>query len=153
MYQKSLATLAAGEKAVDFSFPNLNGSLVSNKDLKGKVVLVDVWATWCAPCRAQLPHLQKLEEELKDKNIAFVSMATDNESDREKWKAMIAEKQMGGIQLFTSGPGNIFSQYYKINTIPRFLVFDQQGRIVSADAPRPSEPALKDILLKTLNGK
>lgn len=151
LFQKTLATLATGEKAIDFSFPDLNGKNVSMKDLKGKVVLVDVWATWCGPCRGELPHLQKLEDELKDKNIAFISMSTDVEKDKEKWKNMIAEKQMGGIQLFTNGPNNVFSEYYKVNTIPRFLVFDQEGKIVSSDAPRPSEPALKDLLLKTLN--
>ncbi|MNE99606.1 hypothetical protein D3C80_1983100 [compost metagenome] len=62
---------------------------------------------------------------------------------------MINDQNLGGIQLF-AGSGNDFSKYYKVNTIPRFLVFDKQGKIVDVDAPRPSDPALKKLLEKYL---
>jgi thiol-disulfide isomerase/thioredoxin len=121
-------------------------------DLKGKVVLVDVWATWCGPCRAEIPHLKKLEEELKDKNIEFVSISVDEEKDRSKWKNMIEKEQLGGTQLFASGWSEI-AKYYNITGIPRFMVFDQQGKIVSVNSPRPSQPELKQLLETTLEEK
>jgi len=147
---KRLSTYRKGDKAFNFSYPDSNGNLVSLASLKGKVVLVDVWATWCGPCKAELPHLKKLEEALQDKNIAFVSISVDVEKDKEKWKKFVADQQLGGIQLYAKGWSE-FTKYYDINAIPRFLIFDQEGKIVTVDSPRPSMPELKELLLKTLN--
>jgi len=145
-----LLTLKTGEEAYPFSYPDKDGKTVSLASLKGKVVLVDVWATWCGPCRQEIPFLKKLEEEMKGKAVAFVSLSTDAVADKEKWLKMIKDDNLGGIQLFAGGPGNEFSQYYKVNTIPRFLVFDKQGKIVTVDSPRPSDPELKTLLEREL---
>lgn len=148
-----LLSLKPGDNAYAFSYPDKEGKTVSMASLKGKVVLVDVWATWCGPCRAEIPHLKKLEEEMKGKDVAIISLSTDAVTDREKWLKMIKDENLGGMQLFAGGPGNEFSQYYKVNTIPRFLVFDKAGKIVTVDSPRPSDPALKALLEKTLAAK
>jgi thiol-disulfide isomerase/thioredoxin len=147
---KKLSTYKKGDKAFNFSYPDLNGNPVSMSSLKGKVVLVDVWATWCGPCKKEIPHLKKLEEELRDKNIAFVSISVDEEKDKEKWKNFVEKEQLGGIQLYAKGWSE-FTKYYDIHGIPRFLVFDQEGKIVTVDSPRPSMPELKELLLSTLN--
>jgi thiol-disulfide isomerase/thioredoxin len=149
---KSLADFKKGSPSYNFSYEDVTGKKVSMNDLKGKVVLVDVWATWCGPCRAEIPHLKKLEEELKDKNIEFVSISVDEEKDRSKWKNMIEKEQLGGTQLFASGWSEI-AKYYNITGIPRFMVFDQQGKIVSVNSPRPSQPELKQLLETTLEEK
>jgi thiol-disulfide isomerase/thioredoxin len=145
-----LLTLKTGEDAYAFSYPDKGGKTVTMASLKGKVVLVDVWATWCGPCRAEIPHLKKLEEEMKGKDVQIISLSTDAVADKEKWLKMIKDENLGGLQLFAGGPGNEFSQYYKVNTIPRFLVFDKQGKIVSVDSARPSNPELKTLLEKEL---
>ncbi|UKJ07675.1 TlpA family protein disulfide reductase [Solitalea lacus] len=139
-----------GGQARNFSFPDKDGKMVSFSDLKGKVVLVDVWATWCAPCKQELPFLKKLEEELHDKDIAFVSVTMDQEKDKDKWLKMINDMKLGGIQLF-GGPQNELLDFYQIATIPRFMVFDREGKIVNLDSPRPSQPELKELLLKELS--
>lgn len=146
-YETGLATYAKGEKAFNFSYPDINGDTVTLASLRGKIVLVDTWATWCAPCRVEIPHLKKLEHELKDKDIAFVSLSVDVEKDEEKWKKFVQKESLGGIQLYAKGFSE-FAQYYKISSIPRFLIFDKEGRIVTIDSPRPSDPALKDMLLQ-----
>src|SRR5690606_18571711 len=121
---------AKGEKAFNFSYPDINGDTVTLASLRGKIVLVDTWATWCAPCRVEIPHLKKLEHELKDKDIAFVSLSVDVERDEEKWKKFVQKESLGGIQLYAKGFSE-FAQYYKISSIPRFLIFDKEGRIVT----------------------
>ncbi|SDK25590.1 Thiol-disulfide isomerase or thioredoxin [Pedobacter sp. ok626] len=145
-----LLTLKPGDDAYAFSYPDKEGKTVSMASLKGKVVLVDVWATWCGPCKAEIPHLKKLEEEMKGKDVEIISLSTDAPKDKDKWLKMIQDEKLGGTQLFAGGPGNEFSQYYKVNTIPRFLVFDRKGKIVTVDSPRPSNPELKALLEKTL---
>jgi len=145
-----LLTLKTGEDALAFSYPDKEGKTVTMASLKGKVVLVDVWATWCGPCKAEIPHLKKLEEEMKGKDVQIISLSTDAVTDKDKWLKMIKDENLGGMQLFAGGPGNEFSQYYKVNTIPRFLVFDKKGKIVTVDSPRPSNPELKALLEKEL---
>ena len=79
--------------------PNSDGKKVSMNDLRGKIVLVDVWATWCGPCKAEIPHLKKLEEEFKGLDVAFVSVSVDKKQDLEKWLHFTRKEQLGGIQL------------------------------------------------------
>ena len=149
---KSHAEFKKGSPSFNFSYESNEGRKVSMNDLKGKVVLIDVWATWCGPCKVEIPHLKQLEEEFKGKNVEFVSVSVDILKDKEKWKTFVAEKELGGIQLFAEGWSDI-AKYYDITGIPRFLVFDQEGKIVSVDAPRPSNPELKQLLEQTLERK
>ncbi|SMC70570.1 TlpA family protein disulfide reductase [Pedobacter nyackensis] len=149
-YEAKLNPFTPGDKAFDFSFPDVNDKVVKLSDLKGKVVVIDVWATWCGPCVQEIPHLEKLAEEFKAKDIAFVSITVDQEKDKPKWLKMIKDDHMTGIQLF-GGVGNEFSKHYAIRTIPRFLVFDKQGKLVTGDAPRPSDRKLKMIIEEVLN--
>ncbi len=144
-----LATLKPGDASFAFSYPDKNGKTVTTADLKGKVVLVDVWATWCGPCKAEIPYLKKLEEEMKGTNVEFVSISVDEAKDKDKWLKMIETDHLGGTQLFATGWGDL-AKYYKITGIPRFMVFDTKGKIVTIDSPRPSDPALKTLLEKTL---
>lgn len=86
----------------------------------------------------QIPALKELEEEYKDKNIAFVSISTDKEEKYDTWKTMIKEREMSGIQLY-AGEDILFMQAYQISSIPRFIFIDPKGNIVNADTPRPSD--------------
>lgn len=140
-----LLTYKPGTDGLQFSFPDKDGKQVSFASLKGKVVVIDVWATWCGPCRAEFPYLKQLEKDIEGMPIQIVSISTDAEKDKEKWLKMIKDENLGGIQLFASVQ-NELSKYYKINSIPRFLVFDKNGKIVSVDAPRPSDKKLKELL-------
>jgi thiol-disulfide isomerase/thioredoxin len=135
-----------------FNYLNYAGGNTKLEDLKGKYVFIDVWATWCGPCRQEIPFLKKVEEKYHDKNIAFVSISIDKLKDQEKWKTMIKEKELGGVQLFADNDWNSkFVQDYKITGIPRFILIDPNGIIVKANAARPSSDDLArelDVLLK-----
>lgn len=135
------------------NYENFKGGTTSLSDLKGKYVYVDVWATWCGPCKREIPSLKKVEAQYHGKNIAFVSISIDDarrsgtlEKAHESWKKMVAEKELGGIQLFSDKAWQSdFVRGYKIDGIPRFILIDPKGNIVTPDAPRPSNPKLIEL--------
>jgi thiol-disulfide isomerase/thioredoxin len=136
-------------------YENFNGETTSLADMRGKYVYIDVWATWCGPCIAEIPSLKKLEKEFHDRNISFVSISIDDakrhggsmEIAHDKWKKMVNEEALGGTQLFApDGWESDFIKAYKIYGIPRFILLDPDGNIVSASAPRPSSDRLLELL-------
>ncbi len=141
-----MAQFAPGKPSPKFNYPDINGKSVSLDDLKGKYVYVDVWATWCAPCKREIPFLIKLNEEYKGKDIAFVSLSIDKMEDKGKWEEMVKSKGLKGIQLFADNNWKSnFVTAYGITGIPRFILIDKEGNILNADAPRPSNPNLKEV--------
>jgi thiol-disulfide isomerase/thioredoxin len=136
-----------GNPSPEFDYENQKGGKTTLENLKGKYIYIDIWATWCAPCRKEIPFLQKVEEQYKGKNIAFVSISIDAIKDQEKWNAFVIEKQLGGIQLLADNEWNSqFIKNYGIQGVPTFILLDPKGNIVSARAPRPSEAKLIDLL-------
>jgi thiol-disulfide isomerase/thioredoxin len=133
-----------GQPAIAFSYPDKNGKEVSLSDFKGSYVYVDVWATWCGPCKREIPYLVELEKDYHGKNIVFLSVSVDEDKDYDTWANMLEEKEMGGVQLFASGWSKI-TKDYKINGIPRFMLFDPEGNIVNVRASRPSNPTTRDL--------
>jgi len=141
----TLKTTSKGSTSPIFSnYENYKGGRNSLGDYKGKYVYIDVWATWCGPCKQQIPFLQKLEEKYHGKNIEFVSISIDQPGLKDNWRKMIADKKRGGVQLFANGD-QAFSSAYQISGIPRFILIDPHGNIVEANAPRPSDPSLTNL--------
>ena len=140
--------LAKGKAAPKFSnYENFSGGKTSLIDLKGKYVYIDVWATWCAPCIAEIPSLKALEAEFENKNLEFVSISVDRLEVHDAWRQMVKDKNLGGIQLFADNSFNsTFITEFGINAIPRFILLDPNGNIFDADAARPSDPKLKELL-------
>ncbi|WP_285010939.1 TlpA family protein disulfide reductase [Pedobacter faecalis] len=133
----------AGKPAPLFTYKDVDGKPVSLKDLKGKYVYIDVWATWCGPCKAEIPYLTKIEERFEGKNIHFVSISVDKMSSHAAWKSYVNDNKLQGIQVIADN--NIESDFIKkfsISYIPRFLLIDPKGNIVETNARRPSDPAL-----------
>lgn len=147
-----VSKLAKGMPSPAFvEYENHKGGTTSLKDLKGKYVYVDVWATWCGPCIREIPSLKEVEKQFHGKNIAFVSTSIDKASAHNTWVEMVKNKELGGIQLMADNDWNSqFVKDYAIEGIPRFILIDPDGNIVSADAPRPSNPKLVE-LFKELN--
>ena len=138
--------------APTFNYVNHKGGTTKLEDLKGKYVYIDVWATWCGPCRGEIPFLQKIEEKYHEKNIEFVSISIDVQKDFEKWKKFVSDKQLGGTQLIADNDWNSdFVKSLGITGIPRFILIDPAGKIINADAPRPSDLKLGELFDKLLN--
>lgn len=137
----------AGQAGFDFAYKDTEENTVAFSDLRGKYVYMDLWATWCSPCKAQIPYLKELEKDLEHEDIVFLSVSLDKPADRQKWKDFVKKENLGGIQLMADMAfESDIAENYEINAIPRFMIFDKEGKIVSTDAMRPSSPELKDYL-------
>ncbi|WP_271407148.1 TlpA family protein disulfide reductase [Tenacibaculum soleae] len=139
-----LKTTAKGQPAPKFKdFENYAGGTTSLDDLlgNGKYLYIDVWATWCAYCKREIPLLKKLEEEYHGKNIEFVSISVDDKNQHEKWKQTIVDREMTGIQLFSGKKQSEleWAKKFLIKGLPKFIIIDPDGNIVNPNAPRPSE--------------
>lgn len=135
--------IAKGQPSPGFKYLDIQGKEVDLSDLAGKYVYIDVWATWCGPCRGEIPHLQKLEHQYKSKNIHFVSISCDQ--DKAAWEKMVKEDKLGGIQLH-NGKDQSFMDAFMIRGIPRFILLDKEGKIIAADMTRPSNPETVETL-------
>ncbi|MFG4003374.1 TlpA family protein disulfide reductase [Flavobacterium aquidurense] len=146
-YEEKQSLLALnGKSSPKFNdYENFAGGMVSFDDLKGKYVYIDLWATWCGPCKAEIPYLKDIEKKYHSGNIKFVSISIDKKTSYEKWRKMVKEMELSGIQLYANEDES-FMKSYMVTGIPRFILIDPQGLIISADAPRPSDKALVELL-------
>lgn len=122
-------------------------------EFRGKVLVIDVWATWCSSCLANIPKFLKLKENYKrNKNIEFITVSIDRKSVKKSWLATIERRKMNNIlNLFPDcDEQSQFESDYHISGVPRYIVIDQEGKIVSAYAPPPSG-GLEEIIEQTLN--
>ena len=126
-----------GKPSPDFNAVDIDGRQWNLSDLKGKYVYIDMWATWCNPCRRELPYLKELEKQFKDAEIVFLGLSIDGE--KANWEKMVKGGSMIGTQLYL-GPGSSFQTAYNIKGIPRFILLDKEGVIISNDMTRPSAP-------------
>ena len=117
--------------------------------LKGKLIFIDIWATYCPYCRKELPALEALQEDYKAQPITFVSISVDR--DKEAWKAMVKEKKLRGIHLYASPEiKELFKELYDLRSIPRYMLIDEKGNIINANLPMPSDKNLKELITATL---
>lgn len=148
----NLKKIDPGNSAPDFSYADVDSKIHTLADFKGKVLYIDVWATWCGPCKEEIPHLKTLEKSFKGKDIAFVSISVDSDKDIEKWKNFVKKNQLGGIQLRADGGfDSKITKEYQINGIPHFILIGKDGKIINSNAERPSEEKkIKQVLEKAL---
>ena len=133
--------LQPGSSVIDCEWSDVEGKSSRLSDLFGKVIYLDVWATTCRPCCAEIPYLAKLVQRFKgDSRIEFVSVSTD--ANRQGWLNRLAKDKPQWKQFWKKD----FSQLYNVDIIPRFMLFDREGKIVTLDAPRPSDPEITGFI-------
>lgn len=119
------------------------GGTSSLSDFRGKYVFIDIWATWCGPCLAQVPFLKEVEKKYHGKNIEFVSISIDTKEMENAWRKMVTDKELDGVQLLAIGGwSSSIIKDYQIIAIPRFILIDPEGKIINSNAPHPSSPDL-----------
>ncbi|BAV06953.1 Peroxiredoxin [Filimonas lacunae] len=124
--------LGIGQMGPVFSAPDTTGKAVSTRDFKGKYVLVDFWASWCKPCRAENPNVLKAYEKYKDKNFTVLGVSLDNEKAKEAWLKAIHDDAMPWTQISDlKGWSSPAAELYDVHAIPQNYLLDPSGKIVA----------------------
>jgi thiol-disulfide isomerase/thioredoxin len=140
-----------GLAAPDFKGMAPDSTYKSLSDYKGKLVVVDVWATWCEPCRRMMPLFHQLQKEFVGENVEFLSVCVGVWIESEKWLQLSEEFHITKNNFFIAGWQSDFVKDYRISGVPRYLIIDQQGNTVSLNAPNPASPKLREMIWKCLN--
>jgi len=121
-----------GAKATDFTQNDLDGKPFTLSSLRGKYVLVDFWASWCVPCRAENPHVVKAYNEMKGKNFEIVGVSLDYPGGHAAWKGAVEKDGLPWIQVSDlKGWKNEVAVMYGINSVPQNLLIDPNGMIIA----------------------
>lgn len=129
--------LKVGDRCPGFVFKDARGQERTLQEFKGKYVYIDVWASWCYPCRKEYPHLKELKEKLKGMNIEFVGISSDHVEWR--WKGALEMEKMEGHQWWIAGDESSMIAF-RCTYIPRFILLDREGRVLELNMTRPSDP-------------
>jgi peroxiredoxin len=135
-----------GQTATDLSLPDLNGKMISLSELKGKVVLIDFWASWCGPCRHNNPRLAKLYKKYHSKGLEIYGISLDEEID--SWKKAVRHDKLNWIQVIDDkGWEAPSASAYGVDMIPSSFLIDREGviRIINAEGP-DLESSVRDLL-------
>ncbi|MFT4155846.1 TlpA family protein disulfide reductase [Parafilimonas sp.] len=133
--ENELIRTQVGKPAPLFTLENNFGETFTLEEFKGKVIYLDLWASWCGPCRAETPSFKILYDKFKDNSqIAFISIAVHDGVN--EWKKAIEKDKPNWLQLIDKD-GFVWKSYVA-NAIPKFILIDKKGNIVDFDAPRPS---------------
>jgi thiol-disulfide isomerase/thioredoxin len=134
----------------------ISGSTISMKNLKGKVVVIDFWATWCGPCIAEMPHMKQLYAEYRDKGVEFIGVSLDQPKEAgglDSLKKYVKENGVNWPQYYQGkGWESEFSRSWGINAIPSMFVVDTDGKLFSVEARGKLEQIIPDLLKKKADG-
>jgi thiol-disulfide isomerase/thioredoxin len=123
------ALLAPPMAKLDFSFKDITGKKVSLSDFKGKVILLDFWATWCVPCKQEIPGFIELQKKYGDRGLQIIGLSVDDSLNMAKTYA--TQMKMNYPILLAEGKEDILKAYDPIPSIPVSIIIDRGGRIVS----------------------
>jgi thiol-disulfide isomerase/thioredoxin len=133
----------------NFSFTDANGQTTNFDSFKGKVTLVNFWATWCGPCKMELPDLIALSKEYADQNVRFIGISTDRGSDVLEDVRTFVQKSGISYQIVIAND-DIESAYGNINAIPTTFIVDENGKVVESFVGVRSKAFFTDALNKAL---
>ncbi len=144
-FQMGSPDALVGKPAIEFDVKDVNGVDLSLETYRGKVVLLDFWAVWCAPCRAETPHLKRAYEEFKNQGFEIIGVSLDH--DKAKLLEYIKEQEVTWPQFLNETGENDIAQKYKVMAIPQAFLIDREGVIRKANLRENSlEPAIAELI-------
>jgi peroxiredoxin len=137
-----------GMPADEIALPSVNGDTIRLSSLKGKVVLIDFWASWCGPCRVSNKKLTKLYPKFKDKGFEILAVSLDD--DEDSWKKAITKDKASWLQVIDRGGWEAKTAIkWNIYALPTSYLMDKEGRLIAMDLEKEElEKALKELLGK-----
>jgi thiol-disulfide isomerase/thioredoxin len=133
------------EQPLDFTANDISGQPLKLSDFKGKIVLLDFWATWCPPCRVEIPNLLEIYRQFKNKNFVLISVSLDR--DIPLARQFVKEKEMNWLHVIDRKSSSSIAALYEIEYIPATFIIDGKGKIVARNL-RGGE--LKNIIANLL---
>jgi peroxiredoxin len=140
--------MKVGNPAPAFTCLNAKGKKMSPSDFKGKVLVLDFWASWCGPCRQEIPNMKKFYEEFKGKGVEFLSVSID--AKEEAWRKAMKEENMAWPQGWVKDGGKEVMNLYQFGGIPFILVIDKDGNIFKKNVRGEN---IKTAVQECLDGK
>lgn len=140
---KRFERMRKGEYAPGFTFNDKDGNPISLKDYKGKYVLINIWSTWNYSCKREIFKLSNMQEEYKGRNITFINISI--EENKNAWKRYLERRNLKGIHIYAGHHHEFFDDYI-ISGLPRFVLIDKEGKIITSQAPLPSSGKLGPII-------
>lgn len=135
-----------GQQAYEISLPSLNGDTIKLSSLKGKVVLVDFWASWCGPCRSTNKKMVKLYPKYKDKGFEILGVSLDD--SRTAWKKAVEKDKIQWLQVIDNGGWDAKTGIqWGIYQIPTSYLIDKEGRVIAMDLEQKDLEKKLDELL------
>ncbi|PKB17658.1 TlpA disulfide reductase family protein [Flavobacterium sp. 5] len=120
-----------GKPIIDFELPNENGKQLQTKKYRGKILFIDFWASWCAPCRKQMPEIKRIYSQFKKYDFKILAISLDSEKDKQKWQnAIIKENSTWDNVIETGQFDGKVTQMYNIQSIPSNFLIDEKGTII-----------------------
>jgi len=131
----------------NFTIKDLDGKLIDVKEFKGRTIFLNLWATWCGPCRMEMPSIQNLYNQVDNEKIMFIMLSIDQQGDLGKVKSYIKDKE---FTFPVYMPASILPNQLQVGMIPTTFVIDPEGRIVASErgAANYDTPEFKALLEK-----
>lgn len=141
--KQQLMQVQIGKPAPAFTLTNDHGKVFSLADFKGKVIYIDLWASWCGPCRQEMPSFKKLSDKFKtNQQVAFISIAVHD--GEKEWRNALKEEKPDWLQLYDKD-GTV-AQSYIAYAIPKYILIDKEGKMLSFDAPGPGNAQAEQLI-------
>ena len=150
----ALTPALAADKATDFTLRDIDGQSLTLSSLEGNVVLLSFWATWCGPCKEEMPHLQKMYNEKKDDGCLVLSISTDDARSASRVKPYI--KKMGySFRVLLDKESKVIGTYNPAKTLPYTVVIDREGNVahVASGYNPGDEEKLAELVDALLRGE
>ncbi len=146
------AILPAGEQAPDFSFRTAGGQTVTRAGLEGRVVVIDFWATWCPPCREEMPWLVELGKELDHHGGVLIAASQDDQDEQVELVREFA-KNVPGLEHYAAYSTPEMGKAFRVSSLPTLFIIDKHGKVVFSKAGLANEEAIRSVVEEAVEAR